>query len=201
MADPISWILGSTLFKGAERLLGSNTAKFAGNMYANSVNAGLNTTAGQNMEDKILMGRKHGIHPLEAIGGNTNAGATVAMQNPMGGTTQVQQKDPIEEETKRRVLQSLIDEANDRKWKYSLLVPVSMKGEKNKKYWGLNSHYFGYTFLASTIQMAANGNEAFLQIMEQLSPTQRKEIKDKIKRHKLTIPDSSYTKGTGVHNR
>lgn len=158
-------------------------------MYANSMNSANQRTVGQNMTEKILTGRKFGIHPLEAIGGNSSPSATIPMQNPFGGTQQVQQQDPTETRTKKLIMEQLENEAKDRKYKYSLLVPVSLKGEPNKKYWGLNSHYFGYTFVASSIQAAANGQEAWAKLLETLSDDEKKEIDRVVRDKKLQAPE------------
>lgn len=188
-------IMGSVLFKNLEKILGSNTAKFAGNMYANSVNAGLNRSDAQNMEERIAVARRHGIHPLEAIGGSTSSGPTIPLQNPFGGTSIQEPKDEVEEKTKRLVLEQLQNESNDRKYKYSLLVPVSLKPGDPKKYWGLNSHYFGYTFVASSIQAAANGKEAWSKIVNGMTKEQRAQVEKIRKQYNLSIPDQAH--GTG----
>ena len=97
----LTWIKG--IGDALNSFTGSNTAKFAGNMYANSMNSANQRTVGQNMTEKILVGRKFGIHPLEAIGGNSSPSATIPMQNPFGGTQQVQQQDPTETRTKKLI--------------------------------------------------------------------------------------------------
>ena len=140
------------------------------------------------MRERIFVGRQEGIHPLEAIGGSTSSGPTIPFQNPMGGTQVAEPVDNVAEKTKKLVMEKLEREADQEKYKYSLLVPVSMKPGDTKKYWGLNSHYFGYTFIASSIQAAANGKEAWEKIVEQLSPEQISEIKKIQRENKLKSP-------------
>ena len=202
MATPLEWIKGiGTVLEFFDSAAGSNTAKFAGNMYANSQNAANQRTAAQNMQEKILMGRKYGIHPLESIGASAGPSPTIPMQNPFGGTTPAQpqeQVDQVEQETKQLILENLRRESKDSEHRNSLLVPVSLKPGGQKKYWGLNSHFFGYTFVASSIQAAANGKTAWDAILKgstSLNKEQIEEIKRIKNKHKLSIPEISMGSG------
>ena len=166
----LKWIQG--IGSALNTFTGSNTAKFAGNMYANSVNAGLNRTAAQNMAEKIEMGRQYGIHPLEAIGGNTSAGATIPMQNPFGGTQTVK-SDPNERlntRIKEESLKSLLREAQDAKWKYSIVIPVTHPELPGETLWGFNPKYQMFGTTAQAIVLASNRKTALKMLMKGFPP-------------------------------
>jgi hypothetical protein len=152
--------------------------KTAGSIYANQQNAAYNrdNTAGGQMDQKIRTGLKYGIHPLESIGGNSSS-TVIPMGNPLAGIQAPIAVDPIEQKTKLLALKQLEQESARSN---SLLIgPLSLyEGGKDRKFWGINSHFFGYSTAATSIVYAANAEEALEKILEQteLTPEQKKAI-------------------------
>lgn len=194
--NPLAFLTG--VIPWLEKILGSNTAKFAGNIYANYANSANRQTVGGNMEQQILIGKKYGIHPLEAIGGNVGSTPAIPMQNPLAGIQGKVEENNLDTKIKEESLNALLRESNDHRNKYSLMIPLSLTPDSKdgKKWWGVNSNYLGYNFLSTGLVYAANGEEALKLALEKISSNKEaeKSLREKIEANppKEVLPGQSF---------
>jgi hypothetical protein len=100
----IGGITGSEIFKGANKILGSNVAKTAGSIWANNQNnANQRYMASNRIQLMAEDAKKAGIHPLAALGGGLTS-PTIPIQNPFSQNTHDQALSPQQAEMERMEL-------------------------------------------------------------------------------------------------
>lgn len=149
---------------------------------------------------RIEDAKKHGIHPLAAIGASPGPMPTIPMQAPQSNlgallsnmiTPHTNPTNIMDAEIQRETLASLRREAKSAKWDYSLLIPVTHPHAPGKTFWGFNPKYQMYGSTAQALVIAANKDEAFKLLLEQ-APTSEKERLIKLKKRLKTIPKGKY---------
>lgn len=179
---PFPWLAAATLASGAMSYYGAKKANEA-NMDTQL------QMAKHGLSWRIEDAKKHGIHPLAAIGASPGPMPTIPMQNEFAGLSRAFQNlprptNPIDERLKMYALEEAKRRAHDSQYDYELLIPVQHKDMPGQTLWAFNPRYLAYGTFATSVVMAANKDLALKMIEGQLENNEKSVLQDAINHFK-----------------